>query len=57
MVKTAQPNMVQSLRKMYEDVHIAQLYVAGNMSPEDEIRSPEMVAKKFLELYLQEKAD
>jgi hypothetical protein len=42
---------------MYEDVHIAQLYVAGNMSPEDEIRSPEMVAKKFLELYLQEKAD
>jgi hypothetical protein len=49
--------MVQSLQKKYKDVHIAQLYVAGNMSPEDKIRSPELVAEKFLELYMQEKAD
>jgi hypothetical protein len=49
--------MVQSLQKMYKDVHIAQLYVAGNVSPEDKTRSPEQVAKKLLELYMQEKAD
>jgi hypothetical protein len=57
VVKTAQRNMVQSLQNTYKDVHIAQLYVAGNVSPEDKIRSPELVAEKFLELYLQEKAD
>jgi hypothetical protein len=48
--------MVQSLQNTYKDVHIAQLYVAGIVSPEDKIRSPELVAKKFLELYVQEKA-
>jgi hypothetical protein len=57
MVKTAQRNMVQSLQKKYRDVHIAQLYIAGNVSPEDKVQSPEPVARKFLELYLQEKAD
>jgi hypothetical protein len=51
--------MVQSLQKTYKDVrlHIAQLYVAGNVSPEDKTRSPGLVAEKFLELYMQEKAD
>jgi hypothetical protein len=57
MVKTSQRNIVQSLQNKYKDVHIAQSYVAGNVSPEDKIRSPELVAKKFLELYLQEKVD
>jgi hypothetical protein len=57
MVKTVQRNMVQSLQKIYKDVHIAQLYVAGNVSPEDKTRSTEQVAKKLLELYMQEKAD
>ncbi|KAE9372831.1 hypothetical protein N431DRAFT_505132 [Stipitochalara longipes BDJ] len=55
MVKTSQRNMVQSLQKTYNDVHIAQLYVAGNVSPEDKIRSPELVAMKFRDLYMQEK--
>lgn len=57
MVKTSQRNMVQSLQQTYgNDIHIAQLYVAGVVSPEDKIRSPELVAKKFLEIYMQDKA-
>jgi hypothetical protein len=43
--------------KFTKDVHIAQLYDSGNVSPEDKARSQELVAEKFLEMYLQEKAD
>ena len=43
--------------KFRKDVHIGQLYVSGNVSPEDKTRSSELFAEKFLELYMQEKAD
>ena len=55
MVKSSQRNLAQSMQMTYPDVHIPLIYVADEVSPESEVRSPDIIAKKMLELYTEKK--
>lgn len=56
LVKTSQRNMVDSFKQTFPDIHIALLNVAGQVSPEDKDFNPPRIAKKYWELYDQEKS-
>lgn len=55
LVKAAQRNLVQSLAMTNPDVHIALLNVGGLVSWDDRWFNPPAIARKFWELYEQEK--
>ncbi|KAN0115521.1 putative NADP(+)-dependent dehydrogenase [Hyaloscypha variabilis] len=55
LVKASQRNLAQSLALTYPDVHVALLNVGGPVSWEDRWFNPPAIAKKFWELYTQEK--
>lgn len=55
LVKASQRNMVQSLAKIYPEVHFALLNIQGQVSKEDKYFNPPVIAEKFLELYSQKK--
>ncbi|KAE9378631.1 putative NADP(+)-dependent dehydrogenase [Stipitochalara longipes BDJ] len=55
LVKASQRNLAQSLALTYPDVHVALLNVGGPVSWEDKWFNPPAIAKKFWELYTQEK--
>jgi len=56
LVKTSQRNLVESMKLTYPDIHIALLNIAGVVSPEDKYFNPPDIAKKYWELYDQEKS-
>ncbi|KAK3369265.1 hypothetical protein B0T24DRAFT_632237 [Lasiosphaeria ovina] len=53
LVKAAQLNLVQSLSLTYtpEGVHVGVINVAGQVSPEDELRNPNNIAQKTWEWF------
>ncbi|RFU25722.1 hypothetical protein B7463_g10620, partial [Scytalidium lignicola] len=53
MVKAAQRNMVQSLQKVYPNIHTAIINIGGPVSKEDPYLNPDAIAKKIWELYSQ----
>lgn len=56
MVKAGQRTLVLSLQKTYPAIHIALLNVGGQVSKEDKFFNPDSIAKKYWELYSQEKS-
>jgi hypothetical protein len=50
MVKTSQRNLVQSLRLLYPEVHVALVNIAGLIRPEDPFFNPKVIGEKLWEV-------